>query len=287
MAGYRPVSFRVLRGPKWRIALLCAGLLAASAMSLGQQAHTNSGQGRGDKGKRLFAAYCATCHGLDGRGGEHAPAIVGTPAALARTDEALARTIHGGIPDKGMPSFHFLTSRQIEEVVRYIRVLQGTGGSSASVKGDPAAGAKLFFGEARCSDCHMIKGKGGFIGSDLSEFGRNHSASDIRRIILYPNKYLVPRWQVVRVVTKSGKHFSGLVRNEDNFSIALLSEDGVFHLLMKSEIAQTTREPRSIMPDDYGKRLSAKQLDDLASFLIIGSAETSHRKTRADASRSK
>lgn len=285
MAECYRVGNNALPALKLRIALPCVVLIAAWVMCPGKQVRASMGQGAGGEGKRSFATRCATCHGLDGRGGEHAPAIVGTPAAQVRTDNALAGVIRNGIPDKGMPSFHFLTSRQIAEIVRYIRLLRGTGERAASGKGDPAAGAKLFFGVARCSDCHMMQGQGGFVGSDLSEFGSNHSASELRQIILFPNKFLVPRWQLVRVVTNSGQHFSGLVRTEDNFSIALLSKDGVFHLLMKSGIAQITREPRSIMPDDYGKELSAKQLDDLVSFVVDGLANKSHGKNGAGALR--
>lgn len=169
-----------------------------------------------------------------------------------------------------MPSFHFLTTQQIDEIISYIRSLRGSNGGTANVKGDPAAGAKLFFGEARCSECHMMKGKGGFIAPDLTDFGQDHSARVIRQTILQPNKDLPPQWERVNVVTHSGKRFSGLLRNEDNFSIALLSEDGAFHLLMKSDVAHIMREPRSIMPDDYGSKLSSQQLDDLASFMILG-----------------
>jgi putative heme-binding domain-containing protein len=212
---------------------------------------------------------------------------VGTPAAAARTDEALTRIIQHGIPDKGMPSFHFLTNQQIEEIVSYIRSLRGSNGGAANLKGDPAAGAKLFFGEARCSECHMMQGQGGFIAPDLTDFGRTHSARVIRQTILQPNKDLLPRWELVRVVTHSGRHFSGLVRNEDNFSIALLSEDGTFHLLMKSDVAHMTHEARSIMPDDYGRKLSSQQLDDLASFLILDSTHQNPRTGSASSSRSR
>ena len=97
---------------------------------------------------------------------------------------------------------------------------------------------------------------------------------------------LQPRWGLVRVVTHSGRHFSGLLRNEDNFSVALLSEDGAFHLLMKSDVAHMTREPRSIMPDDYGRKLSSQQLDDLASFMILGSARKSSHTKSANSLRS-
>ncbi len=262
---------------------LCAALFILPALCLGQQTPAHKGREAGrslEHAKQSFASHCAPCHGLDGRGGEHAPAVVDTPAAAQRTDEALARIIQHGIPDKGMPSFHFLTRQQVEEIISYIRVLRGNNGGTANLKGDPAAGAKLFFGEARCAECHMMQGKGGFIAPDLTDFGRSHSAHVIRQIILQPNKDLLPRWELVSVITHSGRHFSGLLRNEDNFSIALLSEDGAFHLLMKSDVAHMTHEARSIMPDDYGRKLSSQQLDDLASFLILGSArKSSHTKS--------
>ena len=255
-------------------AFLCATALSVSTMCFGQQARAGDGRGAThalDKGKQSFATRCAPCHGLDGRGGERAVGIINTASAAARTDEALASIIRSGIPDKGMPSFGFLTAQQITEIVRYVHELRGAG-NTANLKGDPSAGAKLFFGEAHCSDCHMAGGKGGFIASDLSEFGRTHSEKDIRQIIVHPDNADETRSQRVTVVTNSGQNFSGLVRNEDNFSIVLLGEDGAFHLLMKSDIARITREPRSIMPGDYGRRLSPRQLDDLASFLVLGAA---------------
>jgi len=225
-----------------------------------------------ERGRLSFETRCATCHGLDGRGGEHAPGIVNNSRVQSRKDPELAKIIRSGIPDKGMPAFHFLTNGQINALVQYIRTLGGKG-KPANVKGDPAAGAKLFFGEARCADCHTMYGKGGFIASDLTEYGRTHTAEEARKVVLEPNNFLVPRWALVRVTTRSGEKFAGLVRDEDNFSIAILSEDGTFHLLIKSDIALITREPRSIMPDNYGKKLSSKQLDDLASFLVLGTPQ--------------
>lgn len=269
----KPAKRRALWVLKHFGGFLCAALLVFPVAGLGQEAQAGNGPAGGpalEHAKQSFATHCAPCHGLDARGGEHAPAIVGTPAAVQRTDQTLARIIQHGIPDKGMPSFHFLTHQQIEEVISYIRSLRGNNGGAANVKGDPAAGARLFFGEARCSECHMVQGKGGFIAPDLTDFGQTHSAQVIRETILQPNKDLPPQWELVNVVTHSGKHFSGMLRNEDNFSVALLSEDGAFHLLMKSDVAHISREQRSIMPDDYGSKLSSQQLDDLASFLILG-----------------
>lgn len=284
-AGHHGVGSKARLPIRRRTAFLCAGLFAIATVCAAQQSGSNMGQQDLDRARRSFARRCAPCHGLDGRGGEHAPSIVNSPAARARSNEELNRIIRSGVPDKGMPSFHFLTNQQIGAIISYIRFLRG-GGNAANVKGDPAAGSNLFFGEAHCSDCHMMHGKGGFLASDLSEFGRTHSEGEIREMIVQPNQVPDPEGQLVRIVTKSGQTLSGLVRSEDNFSIALLSENGVFHLLMKSEISKITREPRSIMPDDYGKKLSSTQLDDLASFLILGSAHKSSSNESTSSSHS-
>jgi cytochrome c oxidase cbb3-type subunit 3 len=255
--------------------VISAGLISFARRELARPAQPQESQKETvvkERGRLSFETRCATCHGLDGRGGEHAPGIVDNSRVQSRKDPELAEVIRSGIPDKGMPSFHFLTNGQINALVQYIRTLGGKG-KPANMKGDPAAGAKLFFGEARCADCHTMHGKGGFIASDLTEYGRTHTAEEARKVVLEPNNFLVPRWALVRVTTRSGEKFAGLVRDEDNFSIAILSEDGTFHLLKKSDIALITREPRSIMPDNYGKKLSSKQLDDLASFLVLGTLQ--------------
>jgi putative heme-binding domain-containing protein len=135
------------------------------------------------------------------------------------------------------------------------------------VKGDPLRGEKLFFGKAQCSDCHMMAGKGGFIGPDLSDFAVSRSLNEIRAAILRPNEKLQPTQGVTNVETIDGQKLSGLVRNEDNFSVQLQGIDGQYHLLMKSQIAKVESTGHSLMPADYGTRLSSAELDDLVSFI--------------------
>ncbi len=165
-----------------------------------------------------------------------------------------------------MPSFSYLPDSEIGAVVKYVRSLSGIAGVEP-VKGDPLRGEKLFFGKAKCGDCHMLAGKGGFIGSDLSDFAVAHSPQEIREAIVRPNGKLLPRQQVVSVETVAGQRWSGLIRNEDNFSLQLQGTDGEFHLLMKSAITKVERTGCSLMPADYGTRLSSAELDDLVSYI--------------------
>lgn len=117
----------------------------------------------------------------------------------------------------------------------------------------------------------MVNGQGGFLGPDLSDYALSHSLPEIREAILEPNKNLAVRQDVVVVVTRGGRKYTGVARNEDNFSLQLQTSDGAFHLFMKSDLAVLRHETRSLMPSDYGTRLTPQQLDDLVGFLVKAS----------------
>ena len=66
-----------------------------------------------------------------------------------------------------------------------------------------------------------------------------------------------------------------MVRNEDNFSLQMQTPDGTFHFFNKPELRSVEYQSRSLMPSDYGSRLSRQELDDLVSYLMtIGRANT-------------
>ncbi|HEV2425603.1 MAG TPA: c-type cytochrome [Terriglobia bacterium] len=224
-------------------------------------------------GSRAFASRCGMCHGIDGRGGEHAPDI--TSGAVAELPDAdLERILQNGIPARGMPAFGVLGPAFIKSMVAYLRVLQGRV-EKAAVNGNPARGRELFFGQAQCSDCHMVRGAGGFLGPDLSSYSRSHSPDRVRQAIVDTDRHSDVKAGMVKVVTRDGRELVGLARNEDNFSLQLQTLDGSFHLLMKSELLSLSHEHHSLMPSDYASRLSARDLDDLVSFLVsVGAGQS-------------
>ena len=215
--------------------------------------------------KRIFAVRCAGCHGLDGRGGERAPNIATNPGVRKMSDAQLTEIISNGRPDFGMPAFRLIGQAEIHHVVGFLRILQGNR-RSANLPGDAKNGKSIFFGKAGCSECHMILGQGGFIGPDLSNFGQSLTASDIRSSITDPQAS-GPRLRTATATLVDGSRITGVIRNEDNFSIQLQSGDGQFHFLLKSRLRALEHEAGPIMPADYGKRLSRTELDDLVKFL--------------------
>ncbi|MCU1294518.1 MAG: cytochrome c class [Bryobacterales bacterium] len=222
-----------------------------------------------DPGQQIFSSTCAACHGLDGRGGEHAPNIATDPTVQRMTDRELTGIVRYGIQGKGMPGFaSSLQQNGIRAVVKYLRILggQGTGGP---LPGDASRGKALYFGPARCGECHTIQGEGGFLGADLSGYGRTHSPAATREAILDPNKNTDPRHGTVTAVTRTGKTFTGVVRNEDNFTLQMQTPDGCFHLLEKRDLARLEHQSKSLMPSNYGTKLSTAQVDDLVKFLSV------------------
>jgi putative heme-binding domain-containing protein len=245
-------------------AILTASLVHSQQPNSGTQPAVNVTENTG--GRQTFAANCAACHGLDGLGTQRAPNIVTGSRGRQLSPADILRIVSDGIPGTGMPSFRSLGEDRLNAIVAYVTGLQGKN-SAASVPGDPAKGRQLFFGAAGCSSCHMVKGHGGFMAPDLSDYAQTRSADRIQAAIT-DRAARDSTVSVVTAITAGGQQYRGIVRNEDNFSLQLQSQDGSFHFFSKAALKRIDREPASLMPSDYGTTLTPAQLDDLVSYLL-------------------
>jgi len=225
-------------------------------------AHSSQRQGA----RQLFATTCSACHGLDGMGSERAPNIITNAQVQKLSASEMFGVISGGVPGTGMPAFQRLGKPAITSLVAYVKGLQGKN-QAAPLPGDPKSGEALFFGNAQCSTCHMVSGRGGFIAPELTAYAQTHSAEQIKSTIINPaaRDSLKP---IVTATSANGERYQGIIRNEDNFSLQLQSEDGAFHFLSKADLKTIERGQDSIMPSDYSSRLSAAQLNDIVSYLL-------------------
>ena len=158
---------------------------------------------------------------------------------------------------------------------------QGPPAPSPVGAGDAAAGASIFFGKADCASCHEVNGRGGISGPDLSGAARL-SAAALRQKILDPNSEpasggtgrgrgfgaTAPSAPVTVIAkTKDGKEIRGVRRNEDTFTLQLVDAAGQLHLLDKLTLASVTTQNTSMMPADYGTRLTSAEVDDVVAYL--------------------
>ena len=216
-------------------------------------------------GRRLFASICAGCHGLDGRGGEKGPNIVTRSEILRRSDAEILATLRHGVPTAGMPAFLSLGTANLQALTAHLRHLQGLDGN-LSVSADSAGGKELFFKKGSCGDCHMINGSGGFLGSDLSVYGAVTPLADIREQI--KNHDRSPRVRNIAVSTRIGETLTGVVRNEDNFSLQMQTPDGNFHFLDKTEIVSVQYIQPAAAPGNHERPLLNVELDALTKYLV-------------------
>lgn len=166
-----------------------------------------------------------------------------------------------------MPAFRALTADQVHALVAYLRSLQGKG-EARTLPGDAKRGHEIFFGKGDCSSCHSIAGQGGFLGPDLTEYAATASPEGMRNEIVKSPRTPAHGYRVAVVTTTNGERLEGVVRNDDNFSIQLQTNDGSFHLLKRADVQSCENRDGSLMPANYREKLSDRELDDLVNYLM-------------------
>lgn len=229
-----------------------------------------------ESGKSNFRVNCSYCHGIAANGGFRAPSLVSGHFSHGSSDDSILDNILHGIPGTAMPA-NDIDEPTAREIIAYLRSLQKT--SQPSATGNPEAGRKLFFGAAACAQCHMVQGHGGRFGPDLSRVGAMRPREYLIESIREPDAQLTerfvavdfgtnpPTYELVTITTGQGTVFSGVVLNEDTFSLQFMDDREKIHSWQKSELKSVVREKRSPMPKYDTQQLSSAQLDDLIAYL--------------------
>jgi PQQ-dependent dehydrogenase (methanol/ethanol family) len=211
-----------------------------------------------EAGRRHFEARCAACHGADGKGGERGPDVISTNSARRRSADELGELIRRGMPAAGMPAFQ-LPEKEMRELVAFVRYLSAPAIESAA-PGDVAAGEAFFFGKGNCASCHMVKGRGGLLGPDLSELGVERTLPEIEQSLRNPGARLSPGFRLVSARLQNGERIRGFAKNESNYDLQLQSLDGKLRLLQHEEIVELIRETASLMPEAKATEVEMRNL---------------------------
>ena len=216
-------------------------------------------------GRAVFNSTCTDCHGVDGGAGARAPELGGNRRYFRLSEASIFDTIKNGIHGTAMPSFPDLSDDDIWRIVVYIRNLRGTAVDS-NVLGNMENGATIFAGKGGCQSCHMIQGKGGTIGPDLSSIGGTVTLKRIRDVLTQDTAIPIG-YRPVKVTAQNGEVIEGIARNEDGFSIQILDQHNKLHLYDKSELREITYGKKSLMPHNYDKVLTSDEFQDLLAML--------------------
>jgi cytochrome c oxidase cbb3-type subunit 3 len=215
------------------------------------------------KGRQYFLGHCAQCHGPAGEGGRGVNLTTGR-YLHGSSDRQLYTTLRKGVPGSEMPGSG-LSQPELWRLVAYVRRL-GEAGADERATGDPRAGQAIYAGKGACSACHIINGKGGRLGPELTEIGLRRSLQFLQDSILNPSAYIAPEYRSVTVATQDGEKIKGIVLNEDDYSIQLRDMREEFHSFLKNNLKDVQRESESLMPS-YRSTLSAAEVSDLVAYL--------------------
>lgn len=134
--------------------------------------------------------------------------------------------------------------------------------------GDAERGRDIFFHRVRvsCVRCHTIDGRGGEVGPDLSKIGVEKRRDYLLEAIVLPNKSIAKGFSTAMLILDSGKVVSGIVKEETDQALRLITAEGKFVTVAKNEIDERLKG-QSPMPADVVKQLSKRDLRDLVEFL--------------------
>jgi putative heme-binding domain-containing protein len=279
------LTTRHARRRRSRIAF-CTGLflLIATAANGADDRNPLAGDPKAAKaGEYEFRINCALCHGLGAHGGGRGPDLTRAQKKHAHSDAELFQVISNGIPGTVMPANGTngqgvgMTDEEIWQIIAYIRSVEVK--VPAKPTGNAARGKELFYGDANCSLCHMVEGKGGRVGPELTSVGGSRTREAIIDSVRNPSRRLAwgltestkefpQEYETITVITAEGKEIKGVALNEDNFSVQMMDTSEQIYLLEKDKLRSFKKSRESMMPVYKADVLSDKDLDDIVAYLI-------------------
>jgi len=120
--------------------------------------------------------------------------------------------------------------------------------------------------DQQCASCHMLYGKGGKLGPDLTGSGRTNLDYLLENIV-DPNSAVSADYRMNILHLKDGRVLSGMIAGQDRNSLTLRMPDSNT-VVSKSMIKKRETLSHSIMPKGLLDNLSIKERRDLIAYLM-------------------
>lgn len=251
------------------LSVLAAGAAGARAQQpSGAATNPKAGDPKAiDFGKNIYRGRCAVCHGIDAKGYRGSDLTSGD-WVHGGTDAQIFRTIRSGVPGTEMPGNANMSDDETWSVIAYLRTLAAAT-SAVPERGDAARGEQMFWAKDKgnCGLCHMVNGRGGRLGPNLSRIGAARSVAALEREIRKPAEVIPVGFETITVVTRDGRKVRGVRKNEDTFSVQIMTASEDILSFSKQEVQVIAEPERSLMPEYGPERLNDAELADVVRYL--------------------
>jgi putative membrane-bound dehydrogenase-like protein len=116
-----------------------------------------------------------------------------------------------------------------------------------------------------CATCHTLFGEGGKIGPDLTGAQRTNAEYVLSKV-LDPSAVVSRDYQVTVITTTSGRTLNSIIKEEDNKTITLQTQNEVVRIA-KADVEERQRSPLSMMPEGQLTQMSDTDVRDLVAYL--------------------
>jgi putative heme-binding domain-containing protein len=118
-----------------------------------------------------------------------------------------------------------------------------------------------------CTTCHLVNGKGGKLGPDLSTLGSYMIPESILESLLNPSTDIKQGYETVVVTRKDQTIVSGLLQRKTDTSVLVRDPSGKVISIPTGEVVKVDTSPVSLMPPGLTASLRRDELVDLMTFL--------------------
>jgi cytochrome c oxidase cbb3-type subunit III len=231
-----------------------------------------------DRGRRIWASDCITCHGSQARGTDNGPNLVRSVLVLRdRYGSQLGPFLKKGHKTQsGTPSASF-TEAQITDLAHFLRqrVNDGLRGSPLFqvqnvLTGDSKAGQAFFNGEGKCTTCHSPAG-------NLAGIGARYEPVDIQQRFLFPQTgrggrgrgapAANPNPVRVSVTPPGGTTISGVLVQMDDFYVTVRTDDGTSQTLKRVPGMKVEKTDPFAFHVALLDRITDKNMHDVVAYL--------------------
>lgn len=231
-------------------------------------------EGAAARGKTIYAAQCANCHGARARGTKLGPDLVRSLVVLHdRYGSTAGPFLTKGHPNGKTVAYtknqvvdlsHFL-HQQVDDTLRtgpYNKVLN-------ILVGDPREGKAFFNGPGKCSQCHSTTG-------DLAHIGSKYDPPVLQLKVVFPQTPAFGRRDIpnsrkpvtVTVTTASGESATGVLDEIDDFNVSLRDDAGRYRSFQRGPGVKVEKhDPYSghvALLDEY----TDKDIHDVVAYLV-------------------
>ncbi len=139
-----------------------------------------------------------------------------------------------------------------------------------STVGDAVRGEKIFNdaeGTANCAKCHLVKGKGGTVGPELSIVGTSRTREFLLESVLDPNVVITAGYKTIMILTKDRKFITGIKVNEDESGFDIVDKEGKDRHIPRDKVKKFKTQKISTMPGNFKDLLEVQEVADLLAYL--------------------